>query len=223
MIKIFIVDDHEIIRESLKNILKDEVDLVVVGEARNGDEVLQNIKDIDCDIMLLDLNMPGRCGLDLIADLKELKLNMHILVLSIHPEDMFVLRTLKTGASGYISKNVALKELLYAIRKVYSNGRYISTTLADQLALDYVPDESGQILNKSWSNRSLSDKEQKVLSLIASGKKVKEIALDLQLSVNTIFTYRTRIFKKLKLESDVQLMHYAIEHKIVDWNVLKMK
>lgn len=216
MIKIFIVDDHEIIRESLKNILKDEVDLVVVGEARNGDEVLQNIKDIDCDIILLDLNMPGRCGLDLIADLKRLNLNMHILVLSIHPEDMFVLRTLKIGASGYISKNAALKELLYAIRKVYSNGRYISTTLADQLALDYVPDEAGQILNKPWSNRSLSDKEQKVLSLIASGKKVKEIALDLQLSVNTIFTYRTRIFKKLKLESDVQLMHYAIEHKIVD-------
>jgi len=216
MIKIFIVDDHEIIRESLKNILKDEVDLVVVGEARNGDEVLQNIKDIDCDIMLLDLNMPGRCGLDLIADLKELKLNMHILVLSIHPEDMFVLRMLKTGASGYLSKNAALKELLYAIRKVYSNGRYISTTLADQLALDYVPDEAGQILNKSLSNRSLSDKEQKILYLLASGKKVKEIADDLKLSVSTISTHRMRILKKLRLKNDVELILYAIEHKIVE-------
>ena len=216
MIKIFIVDDHEIIRESLKNILKDEVDLVVVGEARNGDEVLQNIKDIDCDIMLLDLNMPGRCGLDLIADLKELKLNMHILVLSIHPEDMFVLRTLKTGASGYICKNTALKELLFAIRKVHSNGRYISTTLAEQLAFDYVPDKTEQLLNNSLSNRSLSDKEQKILYLLASGKKVKDIAIDLQLSVSTISTHRMRILKKLRLKNDVELILYAIEHKIVE-------
>jgi two-component system, NarL family, invasion response regulator UvrY len=216
MIKIFIVDDHEIIRESLKNILKDEYDLVVVGEARNGDEVLQNIKDIDCDIMLLDLNMPGRCGLDLIADLKRLNLNMHILVLSINPEDMFALNMLKTGASGYICKNTALKELLFAIRKVYSCGRYLSTSLAEQLVFDYAPDKTEHLFGKSFSSRSLSDKEQKVLCLLASGKRVKDIAVDLKLSVSTVFSHRKRILKKLKLESDVQLIHYAIEHKIID-------
>jgi two-component system, NarL family, invasion response regulator UvrY len=216
MIKIFIVDDHEIIRESLKNILKDEVDLMVVGEAQSGDEVLQNIKNIDCDIMLLDFYMPGRSGLDLISDLKRLNLNMHILVLSINPEDLFVLNMLKTGASGYVCKNTALKELLFAIRKVYSCGRYLSTSLAEQLVFDYAPDKTEHLFGNSFSNRSLSDKEQNILYLLASGKKAKEIAVDLKISVSTVFSHRKHILIKLKLKSDVDLMHYAIEHKIIN-------
>jgi DNA-binding NarL/FixJ family response regulator len=210
MIKVFIVDDHEIIREGLKKILKEETDLVVVGEAQNGDEVLEHIKDIDCDIMLLDMNMPGRSGLDLIGDLKNLKPNMHILVLSIHPEDKFALRTLKAGASGYVCKDTALEELVIAIRKVFSKGRYISTTLAEQLAFDFMPDK------EQLPHETLSGREQEIMVMLATGKKVKDIAADLNLSISTVFTYRVRIFEKLKIKSNVELTHYAITNKLVD-------
>jgi two-component system, NarL family, invasion response regulator UvrY len=210
MIKIFIVDDHEIIREGLKKILKEESDLVVVGEAQNGDEVLQNIQNIDCDIMLLDMNMPGRSGLDLLGDIKQLKPQLHILVLSIHPEDKFALRTLKTGASGYLCKDTALEELVVAIRKVHTKGRYLSTTLAEQLAFDFMP-EKNQLPHEQLSNR-----EQEIMIMLASGRKVKEIAADLQLSISTVFTYRVRIFEKLKIKSNVELTHYALANKLVD-------
>lgn len=210
MIKVFIVDDHEIIREGLKKILKEETDLVVVGEAQNGDEVLENIKNIDCDIMLLDMNMPGRSGLDLIGDLKTLKPTMHILVLSIHPEDKFALRTLKSGASGYLCKDTALEELVIAIRKVFSKGRYISTTLAEQLAFDFMPDK------ELLPHETLSGREQEIMVMLATGKKVKDIAAELSLSISTVFTYRVRIFEKLKIKSNVELTHYAITNKLVD-------
>ena len=210
MIKVFIVDDHEIIREGLKKILKEESDLVFVGEAQNGDEVLQNIQDIDCDIMLLDMNMPGRSGLELLSDIKSLKPQLHILVLSIHPEDKFALRTLKSGASGYLCKDTALEELVVAIRKVHSKGRYLSTTLAEQLAFDYMP-EKNQLPHEQLSNR-----EQEIMVMLASGKKVKDIAADLQLSISTVFTYRVRIFEKLKIKNNVELTHYALNNKLVD-------
>jgi len=210
MIKIFIVDDHEIIREGLKKILKEESDLVVVGEAQNGDEVMQQIKDIDCDIMLLDMNMPGRSGLELLGDIKALKPQLHILVLSIHPEDKFALRTLKSGASGYLCKDTALEELVVAIRKVHTKGRYLSTTLAEQLAFDFMP-EKDQLPHEQLSNR-----EQEIMVLLATGKKVKDIAADLQLSISTVFTYRVRIFEKLKIKSNVELTHYAIANKLVE-------
>ena len=211
MIKVFIVDDHEIICKGLKEILNEEADILVVGQARNGDELLQIIKDINCDVMLLDMNMPGRNGLDLIADLKGMNLHTRILVLSIHPEDKFALRTLKAGASGYVCKDAALQELVAAIRKVHLTGRYMSATLADQLALDFMPDNNEQLLNKSLSNR-----EQEIMYLLASGKKVKDIAVDLNLSASTIFIHRMSIFKKLGIRSDVELIHYAITNKIVE-------
>jgi len=210
MIKIFIVDDHEIIREGLKKILKEESDLIVVGEAQNGDEVMQHIKDIDCDIMLLDMNMPGRSGLELLGDIKAIKPQLHILVLSIHPEDKFALRTLKSGASGYLCKDTALEELVVAIRKVHTKGRYLSTTLAEQLAFDFMP-EKDQLPHEQLSNR-----EQEIMVLLATGKKVKDIAADLQLSISTVFTYRVRIFEKLKIKSNVELTHYAIANKLVE-------
>jgi len=211
MINVFIVDDHEIICEGLKKILKEEADLVVVGKARSGDEVFQIIKDIDFDIMLLDMNMPGRNGLGLIADLKEFNPDMRILVLSIHPEDRFALRTLKAGASGYVCKDAALQELVAAIRKVHLTGRYMSTTLVDQLAFDFVPDKYEKLSNKSLSNR-----EQEIMYLLASGKKVKEIAADLKLSTSTIFIHRMSILRKLNIESQVELIHYAIINNIVE-------
>ena len=210
MIKVFIVDDHEISREGLKKILKEETDVTVVGEAISGDEVLENINKIDCDIMLLDMNMPGRSGLELLTDIKNLKPNLHILVLSIHPEDKFALRTLKAGASGYLCKDTALDELVVAIRKVYSKGRYLSTNLAEQLAFDYMPDRN-QLPHELLSNR-----EQEIMLMLVSGKKVKDIAADLRLSISTVFTYRVRIFEKLKIKSNVELTHYAISNKLVD-------
>jgi DNA-binding NarL/FixJ family response regulator len=210
MIKIFIVDDHEIIREGLKKILKEESDLVVVGEAQNGEEVLQNIKDIECDIMLFDMNMPGRSGLELLGDIKALKPQIHILVLSIHPEDKFALRTLKSGASGYLCKDTALEELVVAIRKVHTKGRYLSTTLAEQLAFDFMPEKD------QLPHEQLSGREQEIMVLLATGKKVKDIAADLQLNISTVFTYRVRIFEKLKIKSNVELTHYAIANKLVD-------
>jgi DNA-binding NarL/FixJ family response regulator len=210
MINIYIVDDHEIIREGLKKILREEPDLKVVGEAQSGDDVIKNIKNIDCDIMLLDMNMPGRSGLELLTDLKELKPNLHILVLSIHPEDKFALRTLKAGASGYLCKDTALDELVIAIRKVHTKGRYLSTNLAEQLAFDYMPDKS-QLPHESLSNR-----EQEIMYMLVSGKKVKDIAKELNLSISTVFTYRVRIFEKLNIKGNVELTHYALNNKLVE-------
>jgi two-component system, NarL family, invasion response regulator UvrY len=210
MIKVFIVDDHEIIREGLKKILKEESDFVVVAEAQDGVEALEKIQHTDCDIMLLDMNMPGRSGIDLLSDLKIVKPQLHILVLSIHPEDKFALRTLKAGASGYLCKDTALDELVIAIRKIHTKGRYLSTTLAEQLAFDVVPDKD-QLPHESLSNRELE-----IMFLLAEGKKVKAIAKELTLSVSTVFTYRVRIFEKLKLKNDVELTHYAINNKLIE-------
>ena len=210
MIKVFIVDDHEIIREGLKKILKEESDFVVVAEAQDGIEALEKIQHTDCDIMLLDMNMPGRSGIDLLSDLKTIKPQLHILVLSIHPEDKFALRTLKAGASGYLCKDTALDELVIAIRKIHTKGRYLSTTLAEQLAFDVVPDKD-QLPHESLSNRELE-----IMFLLAEGKKVKAIAKELTLSVSTVFTYRVRIFEKLKLKNDVELTNYAINNKLIE-------
>jgi len=154
--------------------------------------------------------MPGRSGLELLTDIKELKPNIHILVLSIHPEDKFALRTLKAGASGYLCKDTALDELVIAIRKVYTKGRYLSANLAEQLAFDYMPDKS-QLPHETLSNR-----EQEIMFLLVAGKKVKDIAKDLGLSISTVFTYRVRIFEKLNIKSNVELTHYAISNKLVE-------
>jgi DNA-binding NarL/FixJ family response regulator len=210
MIRVFIVDDHEIIRQGLKMILKEAADLVVVGEAQDGIEALRKIKNTDCDVMLLDMNMPGRSGIDLLADIKALKPKMHILVLSIHPEDKFALRTLKAGASGYLCKDTALEELVVAIRKIHSKGRYISNTLAEQLAFSIIPE------NETPAANQLSSRENEILIKIASGVKVKDIAEELGLSISTVFTYRLRIFEKLNIKNNVELTHYAIENKLVD-------
>lgn len=212
MIKIFIVDDHEIIREGLKKILKEESDLIVVGEAQNGAEVLEKMEspNFECDIMLLDMNMPGKSGIELLTDLKNLKPQLHILVLSIHPEDKFALRTLKAGASGYLCKDTALEELVVAIRKIYSKGRYLSANLAEQLAFDIMP------VTASLPHEHLSNRELEIMFMLVSGKKVKDIATELGLSISTIFTYRVRIFEKLQIKNNVELTHYAMVNKLIE-------
>jgi DNA-binding NarL/FixJ family response regulator len=212
MIKVFIVDDHEIIRVGLKKILKEESDFIVVGEAQDGVQLFEIMQkpDFDCDIMLLDMNMPGRSGIDLLSDLKTIKPELHILVLSIHPEDKFALRTLRAGASGYLCKDIALDELVVAIRKIYTKGRYLSPTLAEQLAFDVMPQQD------ALPHEQLSNRELEIMFMLAAGKNVKNIAAELNLSISTVFTYRVRIFEKLKIKNNVELTHYAITNMLIE-------
>lgn len=210
MIKVFIVDDHEIIREGLKMIIREATDLKFAGEAQDATEGLKKIKVTDCDVVILDLNMPDKNGIDLIADIKHVKPKVHILMLSIQPEEKYALRSLKAGASGYLSKDAALDELVNAIRKVHTRGRYISTTLAEQIAFDVVPEDSLALFD------TLSAREKEIMLKIAKGQKVKEIAEELELSDSTVFTYRMRILEKLCMKSNVELARYAMENKLVN-------
>ncbi|MFZ4402203.1 MAG: response regulator, partial [Bacteroidales bacterium] len=191
MIKIFIVEDHEIMREGLKKILLDESDMIVVGEEQNGTDVIRRISQIDCDVMLLDLNIPGRNGVELIQELKKKKPLMHILVLSINPENTSALPALNAGASGYLSKDAALNEMVMAIRKISTKGRYLSATLAEQLAFNLLQTES-------LAKRKITSLESNIALMIANGKTAKHISSELGLSVSTVFTYRRKIFEKLK-------------------------
>ncbi len=209
MIRVFIVDDHEIIRQGLKMILKEAPDLTVVGEAADGNEALKKLRTAECDVLVLDMNMPGKSGIELLTEIKALRPKLHILVLTIHPEDRFALKTLKAGASGYLCKDTALEELEVAIRNIYNKGRYISNTLAEQLAFEVVPD------NRAL-HEQLSRRENEILIKITRGMKVKDIAAELNLSISTVFTYRLRIFEKLNVKSNVELTHYAIEHKLIN-------
>lgn len=208
MIKVFIVDDHEIIRHGLRTIILNEPDMSVVGEEENGTELLKNLADIDCDVLLLDLNIPGRNGIELITELKKKKPNMHVLVLSINPENKSALPSLNAGASGYLSKDAALSEMIMAIRKIFQKGRYLSVSLAEQLAFDLLQTEA-------LSDRKLSGLESNISLMLASGKSAKVIAGELGLSVSTIFTYRRKIFEKLKIKNNVELANYVIENEII--------
>ena len=212
MIKVFIVDDHAIIREGLKKILKEESDIIVAGEAQDGVDVFEKIQkpDFECDVLLLDMNMPGRSGIDLLSDLKIMKPELPILVLSKHPEDKFALRTLKAGAGGYLCKDTALDELVVAIRKISTKGRYLSIALAEHMAFDVIPEKD------TLPHEQLSNRELEIMFMLAEGKKVKDIATELVLSISTVFTYRVRIFEKLKIKSNVELTHYAMINMLIE-------
>ncbi|HEY6913592.1 MAG TPA: response regulator transcription factor [Paludibacter sp.] len=207
MIRVFIVDDHEIIRHGLKAILVNEPDMMVVGEEENGTELLRQLSDIDCDVMLLDLNIPGRNGTELIEELKKKKPQMHILVISVNPENKSAFPALNAGASGYLSKDAALSEMIAAVRKIYSRGRYMSVTLAEQLAFDLLETDT-------LSKRKLSGLESNITLMLAKGNTVKSIAGELGLSVSTVFSYRRRIFEKLKIKNNVELAHYVVENEV---------
>jgi len=206
MTKVFIVDDHEIIREGLKRILNDEIDMEVVGEAENGNEVIKGISETDCDILLLDLNIPGRKGPDLIEEVKRRKPKLQVLILSISPEDKFALPLLRAGASGYLCKDSALNDLVHAIQKVSSKGRYLSSNLAEQLAFDVLSEETRPA-------RKLTFLENNILQLIAKGKEYEDIAAELSISVNSVTASRRKVLEKLNLKNNVQLTHYVLNNK----------
>lgn len=210
MIRIVVVDDHAVVRSGLKQILSDESDLQVVAEAANAAEMLHVLGVHACDVLILDLGLPGRSGLEVLPEVKELHRHLRVLILSMHAEDQFAIRALRAGASGYLSKESAPDELVRAVRKVYGGGRYISTALAELLALDLV-ESGGRPLHESLSSR-----EFEVLLGIAGGKTISEIAQEQSLSVKTVSTYRTRVLEKLRLPSNAALVRYALTHRLVE-------
>jgi DNA-binding NarL/FixJ family response regulator len=207
---VLIADDHEIVRRGLREILTDEFPGVCVHEARDGHETLAAVRERSIDVVLLDINMPGRGGLEVLEELKEIQPKLPVVVVSAFPEEDYALRSFKLGAAGYISKLDASDELLAAIRKALAGGRYVTIALAERLA--------GVLAGESPSapHELLSNRELQVLRLIAMGRSVKEIAVELSLSEKTIATYRTRISEKMHLSTNVELTRYAMQYKLVD-------
>ena len=207
--KILIADDHTIVREGIKQILAEIPEVTVTDEARNGQEVLQNVWDNDYDIVLLDITMPGRSGLDILKQLRTDKPALKILILSMHPEEQYAIRAFKAGAFGYLTKESSPHELIEAIRKISDGKKYVSSSLAETLA-SHLETKSEKPLHDM-----LSDREYEVMCMIASGKTVKEIAAELSLSVKTISTYRARILEKMNMKNNAQLTHYTIQNRLV--------
>lgn len=208
-LKIFIADDHLLIREGLKKLLAYETDLKIVGEADNPDDTLDYISNNEVDILILDINLPGKSGLDILKQLKMFKPGLHVLILSMYPEEQFAERTLKAGASGYLTKESAPDELINAIRRVAKGGKYISHQLAEKLI--FKKDAEYEL-----PHQALSDREFQVLKLMARGKSQVDISSELNLSTSTINTYRSRILEKLGLKTNAELIHYALQNKLID-------
>ncbi len=210
MIRVLIADDHAILRRGLIEILTRELKDAVCGEAENAQEALAQVQSHDWDLVILDVTMPGRSGVDVLADLKRVRPKLPVLVLSMHPEDQYGKRVLRAGASGYMNKDSAPEELIKAIRKVLAGGRYVSPALAEVLASD-LSREADQPLHER-----LSDRELEVLRLIGSGKAISQIAEMLHLSVTTVSTYRARILEKMNMTTTAELMNYALRNQLVD-------
>jgi two-component system invasion response regulator UvrY len=206
--KILLVDDHAVVRRGLRHILADELRRAEFGEARNAQEAINRVWKEKWDIVVLDITMPGRSGLEVLREIKRSKPKLPVLVLSMHPEDQFAVRILKSGASGYMTKESAPEELVGAIQKIVSGGRYVSPSLAEKMAM-YLTEDI-----KTPPHERLSDREFQVMRLIASGKTVREIAEENFLSVKTVRTYRQRILEKMGLHRNAELTRYAIEHQL---------
>ncbi len=209
MINILIADDHSVVRRGIKQILSEESDMQVSGEAANSSEIFALLDQKQWDLLILDITMPGRSGLDALIEIKQKKPDLRVLILSMHPEEEIAVRALKSGADGYLNKESVPGELIQAIRKVVSGGRYISHTLAESIFMS-ISKDSGLM-----PHNELSEREFQVLCLIASGNSLTGIGEKLSLSVKTISTYRTRILEKMNMKSNVELTHYAIKNKLV--------
>jgi len=212
MINIIITDDHAVVRKGLKQIIEEIPGFVVTGEASSGNELLEMVKMHRYDVVILDISMPGKDGLDTLKELKQIAPELPVLVFTIYPEEQYALRLLKAGASGYINKESSPEDLLKAIERVTRGRKYISPHLSEVLAntLDNTePDEMPL-------HEVLSDREFQVMCMIASGKTPTQIANELSLSINTISTYRFRILEKMKMKSNAEITHYAIKNRLVD-------
>lgn len=209
MIKILIIDDHAIVREGLKQILVETPDLKVAGEANNGQEALERLRAGHLDLVVLDISLPGTNGLVVLQQIKNQFPEVPVLILSIHAEEQYAMRALKAGAAGYLTKETAPQELVTAIQKVAGGGKYVSPSLMERMVSDL-----GKDLKKTL-HETLSDREFQVLCMIATGKGLTEIAEDLNLSVKTVSTHRTRMLKKMRLKNNAEMIHYAIRHGLV--------
>ncbi|MYN43170.1 response regulator [Duganella sp. FT109W] len=210
IIKVFIADDHAIVREGLKQILAETRDIVVAGEAENGLDAIKLFRKSECQVMLLDISLPDRNGIEVLKQIKKEKPELAVLMLSMHREDQYAIRALKAGASGYLTKQSAPKELVTAIRQVGAGLKYISAALAQELA-NHVGDDHEAPLHET-----LSDREYQTLTMIASGKTVGVIAKELSLSVKTVSEYRARLLVKMKLKNSAELTHYAIKNQLIE-------
>lgn len=212
MIEVLIADDHPLVREGLKKVVEQStIDIKVIGEASDANELLDKLQNHQPDIVVLDITMPGKSGLDVLKDVKNIYPELPVLILSIHPEDRFAIRSLKAGAEGYVNKSSISDQLITAIRKIVTQKKkYISQDVAEQLANRVDTQSDGPV------HESLSDREYQILCMIASGKDVNEIADELSLSVQTVHTYRSRIKEKMGLKSNVEFTRYAIEQNLID-------
>jgi two-component system, NarL family, invasion response regulator UvrY len=210
MIRVLIADDHPIVRQGVIQILSSTRDIVVAAEATSGRELMHQVAVTPCDIVLLDLTMPGSDGLDVLKQLRREAPQTPVLVLTMHSEDQFAVRSLRAGASGYLTKDSAPSELVGAIRKIVAGGRYISPLMAERLAAHLGPDAEQPL------HERLSDREYQVLRLIAAGKSTREIAAQLSLSTKTVSTYRARILEKMEMRSAAELTAYAVRHHLAD-------
>lgn len=208
--KILVADDHTVVRKGLMQIVKDMPEVSVVDEAANATEVMQKVENKTYDLLVLDISMPGKSGLDVLKELKLSFPDLHVLMLSTYPEDLYAVRALKAGASGYLNKNTASEELTIAIRKAASGRKYISSSLAEQLAFNI-----GTSPDKLPHER-LSDREFQVFRLVAEGKTLTEISESLFLSSKTISTYKTRILEKMDFKTSTEITRYAIINKLID-------
>ena len=210
MIRILIADDHPLVRRGLKDTLVRDMAGLFCGEADDTQEVLAKVHGDKWDLVILDITMPGRSGLEILGELKRMQPKLPVLVLSMHPEDQYGKRVLRAGASGYMNKESAPEELLKAVHKVLSGGRYVSATLAEKLAAGLNQGTAGAL------HDALSDREFEVLRMIASGRTVSQIADTLHLSVTTVSTYRARVLEKLNMTTTPELIHYALRNQLVD-------
>jgi DNA-binding NarL/FixJ family response regulator len=210
MIKVLIADDHTILRKGLCEVLEQTNDITVTGEAADGTETIELLREQKIDVVVLDIEMPGRGGLEVLKDIHRLWPKIKVLILSMHPVEQFAVRAIKAGASGYLTKERSPYELIGAIRKVASGGMYLDAELAEQLALEVggVPAEA--------PHERLSDRELQVMLLLAKGKTVGEVAEELSLSINTVSTYRARILSKMMLRNNAEIAYYAVKEGLVD-------
>ena len=209
LLRILIVDDHAVVRQGLKHILAEDFREAVFGEAQNGTELFRYLHQQVWDIVILDINMPGSSGLDLLKDIKQDHPGLPVLVLSMHSEEQYAIRVLKAGGSGFMTKDLAADELVVAIRKVLTGGKYASPAVAEQLLFQVETDRD------KLPHETLSDREFQVLCLIASGHTPTEIAASLALSIKTISTYRARILAKMNMRNNAELTHYVLENHLL--------
>lgn len=210
MIRVLVADDHAIIRDGLRQILADTDDLVLAGEALNGDEVLAKVRQENWDILVLDISMPGKSGLELIKQIRNEKPKLPILVFSMHHEEQYALRALRAGASGYLTKESDTGHLLAVIRKVARGGVFLSLSMAEQMARELMP------ATESLPHTLLSQREYQVFRLIVAGEAISGIAEQLSLSVKTVSTHKTRIMQKMNMTNQTELIRYAIRHNLLD-------